>query len=662
MKLLASLLGALLALGPISPAQARSAQEFPFGNVPGLIVQIRPGADADQIGAESHTPLREFRELAGGIRTFRFAHSTTEAFAQQVADQLTKVSGVSAVSLDQTLTPATLKPATAIKVLVSAKVQPSAVLSLRFNDNWNSATPQLGAAHISWRPPSSLAGGKLVRYQVYRSIDNGMSYQLYAKTSNRSIVASRLVPGLEQRFRVAAVVKKSGTYYLGKLRSIALVSTAAPRHPVLTSPVEITHSSKVSWMPQSPIQRGGLEVSYRVTASRGTDKVECQTSSNSCAITLPTSNLKYSISVTATNLRGSTNSAAKVEVADDLFGHQWYLDGAFGVNARNAWSTTEGSKTVNVAVVDTGVTKHVELADALYTTEAGQPYGFDFVSDPTASRDSDGWDGDPTDPGDYSSNSVSSWHGTKVASLIAAAREGTGMVGVAPNTKLISVRAIGADGGRLSDLLAAISWSAGLAVSGAPANAHPAKIINLSLAGEAELACDINSQSVFNRVFEQGASIVVAAGNSTKNVSKSFPANCPGVISVAASNRDGQLASYSNFGAGVTIAAPGGDARQSLIAGVDYAMLTAENQGTSSATSDGYGFGVGTSLAAPLVSGTLALMLSVNQALTAKQIVEILRQAAKPFAASSTCSTSSECGSGILDAAVAVELAQLVRR
>ena len=662
MKLLASLVGAMLALGPISPAQARSNQELPSGPVPGLILQVGPEVDAAEISAESPTPLREFRELTGGIRVFRFAHPTTEAFAQRVADQLSAVSGVKAVSVDGALSPATVNPATAVKVLVSTKVQPSTVQSLRFNDNWSSATPQLGAAHISWRPPQSLAGGKLVRYQVYRSTDNGLSYQLYAKTSNRSIVASRLVPGLEQRFRVAAVVKKSGAYYLGKLRSIALVATAAPRKPVLTSPVEITHSSKVSWMPQSPIQRGGLEVSYRVTASSGTDKVECQTTSSSCTITLPPSGLKYQLTVTATNFRGSTSSAVATEVKDDLFARQWYLDSAYGVNARNAWSATEGSKAVTVAVIDTGVTKHSELGDALITNNSGSPYGFDFVSDPIASRDSDGWDADPTDPGDYTSTTPSSWHGTKVASLIAAAREGSGMVGVAPNAQVLAVRAIGADGGRLSDLLAAISWSAGLAVSDAPVNLHPAKIINLSLAGEAERACDANSQSVFNRVFEQGVSVVVAAGNGTTDVSKSFPANCQGVISVAASNRDGQLANYSNFGAKVTVAAPGGDARQTLIAGVDYGVLVAQNEGSTSATSEGYGLGVGTSLAAPLVSGTLALMFAVNPNLNAKQVSEILIAAAKPFATGSPCLSNGACGAGILDAAVAVELAQLAKR
>ncbi|MFP3599986.1 S8 family serine peptidase, partial [Chryseobacterium sp. SIMBA_029] len=80
----------------------------------------------------------------------------------------------------------------------------------------------------------------------------------------------------------------------------------------------------------------------------------------------------------------------------------------------------------------------------------------------------------------------SSWHGTHVAGIIAAvAGNGKGIAGVAPQAKIVPVRVIGTCGGYTSDIADGIRWAAGGSVSGAPANANPARVINLSLGGQA---------------------------------------------------------------------------------------------------------------------------------------------------------------------------------
>jgi subtilisin family serine protease len=89
-----------------------------------------------------------------------------------------------------------------------------------------------------------------------------------------------------------------------------------------------------------------------------------------------------------------------------------------------------------------------------------------------------------------------------------------------------------------------------------PANANRAKVVSISLGGSG--ACDSTTQGAINSARSRGASVIVAAGNSNANASNFSPANCSGVVTVAAVGRNGGKASYSNFGATVEIAAPGG--------------------------------------------------------------------------------------------------------
>ena len=145
-----------------------------------------------------------------------------------------------------------------------------------------------------------------------------------------------------------------------------------------------------------------------------------------------------------------------------------------------------------------------------------------------------------------------------------------------------------------SDIADAIIWSSGGAVGGVPANANPAKVLSISLGGGG--ACGATYQNAINIARSNGASVVVAAGNSNANAANFTPANCTGVVTVAAVGRNGGKASYSNFGATVEVAAPGGS-------GGANSVLSTLNSGSMGPGADSYALYNGTSMATPHVLG-----------------------------------------------------------
>jgi serine protease len=179
-------------------------------------------------------------------------------------------------------------------------------------------------------------------------------------------------------------------------------------------------------------------------------------------------------------------------------------------------------------------------------------------------------------------------------------------------------------------------------VTGVPANANKARVINMSLGGSG--ACDTTTQSAINSARARGTVVVVAAGNSNLNASNSSPANCQGVIAVAAVGRSGGKASYSNYGAVVDVAAPGGDSGAGI--------LSTLNTGITGPAGDTYAYYMGTSMATPHVAGVAALMLSRNPNLTPDDVEATLKSTARAFPAA-----CAGCGSGIVDAAAAVTAA-----
>ncbi len=333
---------------------------------------------------------------------------------------------------------------------------------------------------------------------------------------------------------------------------------------------------------------------------------------------------------------------------DTRYNEQWhYFEATGGINLTSAWDKATGAGVVT-AVIDTGYRPHADL-------NANILPGYDFISDTFVSNDGNGRDSDASDPGDWINPGecgpgdpavfeASSWHGTHVAGTIAAVtNNSSGVAGVAYGAKVVPARVLGKCGGYTSDIADAIIWTSGGSVSGVPANANPAKVLNISLGGSG--SCGTTTQNAINGARSRGAAVVVAAGNSNANAGNFTPANCTGVVTVAATGRNGGKASYSNFGATVEVAAPGGS-------GGANSVLSTLNAGSTNPGADNYAFYNGTSMATPHVTGVVALLFQAKSSLTPDQVTSILQSTARAFPA-----TCSQCGSGIVNANAAVDAA-----
>ena len=401
---------------------------------------------------------------------------------------------------------------------------------------------------------------------------------------------------------------------------------------------------------------------------------------------------------------------------------QWYMmtpstltptSDAAATDAVSAWNITQGSNGTVIADVDTGVRfDHPDLGRAGIGLGRLLP-GYDFVgedlnrsnSSPLGTfwiaNDADGWDPDPSDPGDWisstdlsnslfppatcgdpNSNPVdgpvnSSWHGTRVVGVLGAvSNNGTGIAGMTWNPFILPVRALGKCGGYDSDIMAGMRWAAGLIVTDADgsnvvANPFPADIINLSLGGSG--ACPSSYQSVVTTLTTMGTLIVASAGNASGPVDA--PGNCAGVLAVAGLRNIGTKVGYSSLGPEVGISAPAGNCVDTTGATCLRSIDTTTNAGATVPAADTYtnqsNPNLGTSFSAPIVSGVAALMRAVNANLTPPQLIARIKASASPFpqptgtpVCSSTTSSSVECacttslcGAGMVNALSAVEAA-----
>jgi len=379
---------------------------------------------------------------------------------------------------------------------------------------------------------------------------------------------------------------------------------------------------------------------------------------------------------------------------------QWYLQApnaalVSSVNAESAWAITTGRADIVVAMLDSGVRfNHPDLDGKLLP-------GYDFISEAVTANDGDGRDSNPTDPGDWitadeNANSKtfagcgaqdSAWHGTQTASLLGAATNNAiGMAGMGRHVRVLPVRVLGKCGGYDADIVAGMRWAGGLHVDGVPDNPTPARVINMSLGetGSCVVGADPSRPGVaklyldaINELRQAGVVIVVSAGNDNRSVQ--MPGNCAGVIAVGGLRHAGDKSGFSSLGAEVAISAPAGNCVNATGECL-YPILSATNTGKTGPACPSYTTGsgtagLGTSFSAPLVSGTVALMLSVQPALTPTRVLELLRSTARAFparpagATAPACSTDASvsqiecycttatCGAGMLDAGAAVRTA-----
>ncbi|HEV2439577.1 MAG TPA: S8 family serine peptidase [bacterium] len=310
---------------------------------------------------------------------------------------------------------------------------------------------------------------------------------------------------------------------------------------------------------------------------------------------------------------------------DSLYNIQWDLP---LIDAPSAWDVTTGSGSVIVAVVDTGIRSHPDLQGI--TVQGSDPFGGD--SDPTDP-------GCSTDPNDYS-------HGMHVTGTIDAdTNNGVGIAGInwggMAGTKIMPIRALGELNGQCGtgtdDIVAqGITYAVD----------HGAKVINLSLGtgtGTQTL------QDSVNYAYSHGVTVVAAAGNESGPVD--YPAAYPHVIAVAATACDNSQASYSNFGAQIAVAAPGGDSNHLCNGDPNTAVVWSTSW--SPASGNVYVGLQGTSMATPHVSGVVALMISRGTT-GPDNILSILENTATHLGSGGAGTRNDQFGYGLINAAAAV--------
>lgn len=271
------------------------------------------------------------------------------------------------------------------------------------------------------------------------------------------------------------------------------------------------------------------------------------------------------------------------------------------IDAERAWAQTMGSKRVVVGVIDSGIDiHHPDLKDQIWKNPGEIP-GDGIDNDGNGYVDDvNGWNFYDDNNEVFQSNREDA-HGTHVAGVIAAKKNKAGVIGVASNVKIMPLKIV-AEGGYVSDELEAIAYARDKGV----------KLINMSLGGWS------SSQAEYDAIKNTNALFVVAAGNNSRNIDgffSSYPSgyNLPNIISVTAIDHQGNVPYWSNYGTKNTdLAAPG----------VWIFSTLPDNN---------YGFYSGTSMAAPYVTGTAALLLSKNPSASPLQIKETLLSNTTPL-------------------------------
>jgi serine protease len=375
-------------------------------------------------------------------------------------------------------------------------------------------------------------------------------------------------------------------------------------------------------------------------------------------------------------------------------------------DALSAWAITTGSSGTVIADVDTGV--RFDHPDLLRAGLGGRLLpGYDFVGEDydrttgaalgtyLIANDGDGWDPDPSDPGDWISStdeqnslfpasdcpiSNSSWHGTRVVGVLGAVtNNATGIAGMTWAPYILPVRALGKCGGYDSDIIAGMQWAAGMSVmdgsgDAVPDNPYPADIINLSLGGAG--SCPGDYQNVVSTLTAMGVLIVASAGNESGPVAA--PGNCSGVLAVVGLRNVGTKVGYSSLGPEAGVGAPAGNCVTSFAPPCLRSIDTTVNLGLTVPGSNGYTnmmdapFNLGTSFSAPIVSGIAALMRAVNANLTPAQLIARIESSATAFPqpaglpqcpataadGSGECAcVQGQCGAGMVNALSAVNAA-----
>jgi subtilisin family serine protease len=278
------------------------------------------------------------------------------------------------------------------------------------------------------------------------------------------------------------------------------------------------------------------------------------------------------------------------------------------IGLASAWTRTTGDRNVVVAVLDTGI-------DAANAEFAGRVVpGYNAMT------------GAADGPSDFGATADDAGHGTHVAGTIAAAgNNATGIVGIAPNVSVMPIKVLNADGeGNFGGMIDGMNWAIG----------RGARIITMSLGGTLSPSAASVLQGYFTAAHAAGAVVIAASGNDGATTDE-YPCNFTFVICVGSTTIDGTtVSSFSTRTAALTLVAPG-EGIVSTLPGNDY------------------GYGSGTSMATPHVTGAVALLRSYRPGIAPDAIRDTLIASARPLGGSGHNSAS---GYGLLQVGAAIDV------
>ncbi|MDO8497003.1 MAG: S8 family serine peptidase [bacterium] len=303
-----------------------------------------------------------------------------------------------------------------------------------------------------------------------------------------------------------------------------------------------------------------------------------------------------------------TNSIFTIQdVPDDpSYADMWALK---KMQMEKAWTLNKGSNDVTVAIIDTGADyNHPDLKNRLLP-------GYDASIGVNEGQDLNG-------------------HGTHTAGTIGAITNNkVGISGITWNTKILPIRALDSVGAGSLDTIAN-----GISYATSKADELHIKVISMSLGGcrygevvdgqgsfvrchnptEGEDTCEKILNVKIQAAIAKKITIVVAAGNASRDANLDAPASCPGVVTVGATDQNDNQASFSNFGSPVTLAAPGVGILSTM-----WSQSSQLNHLPSQCFGQSYCPMNGTSMATPHVAGVVALMYAVNPNLTPDRVKQI---------------------------------------